>query len=78
MQPRPESLLSPDGHCDNGEGWACSGSIVGKLDLKPMIEIISVRMMILMSLIPKLQEQLHSVLLASVQQTPGASSSVSK
>merc|ERR1719499_2186888 len=28
-QPRPESLLVPDGHCDNGEGWACTGEIVG-------------------------------------------------
>merc|ERR1711974_292111 len=27
-QPRPESLAAPDGVCEDGEGWACSGEIV--------------------------------------------------
>merc|ERR1739844_281010 len=27
-QPRPESLSAPDGVCEDGEGWACSGEIV--------------------------------------------------
>merc|ERR1712045_912993 len=26
-QPRPESLSAPDGVCEDGEGWACSGEI---------------------------------------------------
>merc|ERR1711894_547455 len=25
--PKPESLLTPDGHCDDGEGWGCIGEI---------------------------------------------------
>merc|ERR1712140_49829 len=27
-QARPESLSAPDGVCEDGEGWACSGEIV--------------------------------------------------
>ena len=30
VQPRPESLSAPDGVCEDGEGWACSGEIVSE------------------------------------------------
>ena len=30
IQPRPESLSAPDGVCEDGEGWACSGEIVSE------------------------------------------------
>merc|ERR1712158_20173 len=25
--PKPDSLLTPDGHCDDGEGWGCVAEI---------------------------------------------------
>jgi len=27
--PKPEPVLSPDGHCETGEGLTCSGTIIG-------------------------------------------------
>ena len=32
-QTRPQSLSDPDGVCEDGEGWACSGEILSKLNL---------------------------------------------
>ena len=30
FQPKPESLLTPDGVCEDGEGWGCIGEIASE------------------------------------------------
>ena len=74
LQPRPESLLVPDGHCDNGEGWACTGEIVGEFQKISMV-IMRNRNLVGISWI-YLQEWLQTVLLKSVQADQEQSNSV--
>ena len=39
FQPKPESLLTPDGVCEDGEGWGCIGEIASKNIVMIMIII---------------------------------------
>merc|ERR1712039_425779 len=35
-QTRPQSLSDPDGVCEDGEGWACSGEIASKSNFQKL------------------------------------------